>query len=430
LKLKAVLAKSEADILNALKKDLGKCDFEAYTTEVALVINDIDYMIKNIKRLSKPKKVKTPLMYIGGSSYVIPEPFGVVLIIGPWNYPFQLVMSPLVGAIAAGNCAVIKPSEFSPHISKVISKLIKETFSQNYIAVVEGGIETSQLLLEQKFDYIFFTGGTGIGKIVMAAAAKNLTPVTLELGGKSPCIVNYNANLKYAAKRIVWGKFLNAGQTCVAPDYLLVHKKIKEELLKNVIETVKEFYGDEPSISNFYSKIINERHFDRLISLLDEGKVLVGGKHNRENLYIAPTVVDPTSIQSKIMQEEIFGPILPVIEYEELNEAISFVNARPKPLALYFFSNDRKSMDRVIKETSSGGVCINDTISHITTPYLPFGGVGDSGMGNYHGSSSFDTFSHKKSVLRNQMTFDIKIKYPPYNISLNIIKKIMKLFLS
>lgn len=427
IKLKQIICKNEAGVLSALEKDLGKCSFEGYASEVGFIISEIDYLIGNLKKFAKPHKVKTPLFYFGGASYIIPEPYGVALIIGPWNYPFQLVMAPLAGAVSAGNCAVIKPSEFAPNVSQMISRIIKDAFSEEHVTVVEGGIEVAQTLLAQKFDYIFYTGSTAVGKVVMEAASKNLTPVTLELGGKSPCIVDTDANIELAARRIVWGKFLNAGQTCVAPDYILVHKSIKAKLIESMTEIVKEFYGEDPSNCGYYARIVNERHFDRLVSLIEDGNIVHGGKNDRDKLYISPTVIDSVPPQSRIMQDEIFGPLLPVLAYEDLDEVMEFVNNRQKPLALYFFSRNRKKADRIIKGTSSGGVCLNDTISHIVTPYLPFGGVGESGMGCYHGKASFDTFSHKKSVLRNQILFDVKAKYPPYSIPIDMFKKIMKL---
>lgn len=428
-KLKEAIIKHETDIYSALKDDLGKSTLEAFNTEVGLLINEIDYMISNLGKLTKRRRVKTPLMFFGGSSYIVPEPYGTVLIIGPWNYPFMLVMSPLIGAIAAGNCVVIKPSELAPNISKVISTIINNNFSKEFVCSIEGGIEVSNHLLAQKFDYIFFTGSKNVGKVVMEAAAKNLTPVTLELGGKSPCIVDCDTNLKTAARRIAWGKFLNSGQTCVAPDYLFVHKKIKDELVREIIASIKEFYGENLFDSEFYSKVINERHFDRLLSLVNDGNILFGGESRRESLKIGPTLIDSLSEDSKIMQDEIFGPLLPILEFDNICEVIDFVNNRPKPLALYIFSNSKKNIKRVLGETSSGGACINDTINHITTPYLPFGGVGESGMGSYHGRHTFETFSHKKSVLNSQILIDMKVKYPPYKASVDSMKKMFKVFL-
>lgn len=335
------------------------------------------------------------------------------------------MISPLTGAIAAGNCAVLKPSEVAANTSRVIADIIQKTFDPAYIAVVEGGVETSQQLLEEKFDHIFFTGGTEIGKIVMQAAAKHLTPVTLELGGKSPCIVDSDVDLKYAAKRITWGKYLNAGQTCIAPDYLLVDRRIKSELLTEIQKCVKEFYGDDPAQSPDYARLISHRHFERLEPLLKDGEIVMGGQTKPEEKYIAPTVMDQVSWESPVMQEEIFGPILPVLEYSDLKEAIAQINARPKPLALYIFSKDKQKQEQVLQETSSGGVCINDTVMQVGVSTLPFGGVGDSGIGSYHGKASFDTFSHYKSVLKKGFRFDPNWRYPPYKDKLSLLKRII-----
>lgn len=426
-KLKNVIEGNENKILDALKKDLNKSTFDGYTTEVGFVMNDIEHMIKHVRKYAVPKKVRTPLIYFGGSSYIMPEPYGEVLIIGPWNYPFQLIISPLVGAMAAGNCAILKTSEYAPNVSRVIEEIINSNFDEEYIKAVEGGVKNSTVLLQHKFDYIFFTGGTTVGRIVMEAASKYLTPITLELGGKSPCIIDKDTNVEYAAKRIAWGKYLNAGQTCVAPDYVMVHKDVKDQFISAMKKTIAEYYGQDSKKSNDYARIINAKHFDRLSKLLEQGKVIIGGKTARDELYIEPTVMTDVELDKSIMQDEIFGPILPVLEYDELEKVITFVNSRSKPLALYFFSKDKVKIDKILNDTSSGGVCINDTISHMTTAYLPFGGVGESGMGNYHGKASFDTFSHLKSVLKNQISFDMKAKYPPYNMSLTKIKKLMKL---
>jgi acyl-CoA reductase-like NAD-dependent aldehyde dehydrogenase len=395
---------------------------EAYASEIGMVLHEINYAIGNLKSWAKPRRVRTPRDHFLASSFIYAEPLGVILIIGPWNYPFQLVLSPLVGAIAAGNCSVLKPSEIASASSDVIASLIGHHFEPGFITVIQGGAETTQRLLAEKFDYIFFTGGTRVGKIVMEAAAKHLTPVTLELGGKSPCIVDRDVHIEYAARRITWGKFLNAGQTCVAPDYLLVDRSIKDELLERMKTCIREFYGDDPSRSPDYGRVISERHFDRLSQLLQGGKIIIGGDADAGDRYIAPTVIDHVSWNDEIMQEEIFGPILPVIEYGDLEEAISAINGRPKPLSLYFFSRNRGNQERVLRETSSGGVCINDTIIHLGTRTLPFGGVGESGMGSYHGKASFDTFSHQKSVLRRSFLFDTKLRYPPYRDKLKYLK--------
>lgn len=420
--LKQAILDNTDEIISALKADLNKPTFEAYLLEIG-VVKEIDYAIKNLKNWTKPKKVATPLEQIPGSAFIYPEPLGVVLIIAPWNYPFQLAISPLVGAIAAGNCAIIKPSEISPNTSSIIAKICQKTFDPNYIAVVEGGVETSKELLQQKFDHIFFTGGTAIGKIVMEAAAKNLTPVTLELGGKSPCIIDSDINIEYTARRIAWGKFINAGQTCIAPDYLLVNQTIKKPLLESIKNCIQEFYGDDPEKSPDFGRIINQKQFNRLVELLKSGEVIIGGKTNPETCYIAPTLIDKVSLDAPIMQEEIFGPILPILEYNNLEEAISLVNNQPKPLALYFFSKNQEYQQQILEKTSSGGVCINDTIMHIGVSELPFGGVGNSGIGSYHGKASFDTFSHQKSVLKKSFLFDIKVRYAPYLGKLDLVKK-------
>ena len=422
-RLKQAIIDEQEAIVNAVKADLGRPDFEAYL-EIA-AIAEINYALKNIKSWVKPKKVSTSIDQFPASAQIYPEPLGVVLIIAPWNYPFQLMISPLTGAIAAGNCAVLKPSEIAANTSRVISDIIQKTFDPAYIAVVEGGVETSQQLLEEKFDHIFFTGGTAIGKIVMQAAAKHLTPVTLELGGKSPCIVDSDVDLKSAAKRITWGKYLNAGQTCIAPDYLLVDRRIKSSLLTEIQKCVKEFYGDDPSQSPDYARLISRRHFERLEPLLRDGKIVIGGQSNPEEKYIDPTVIDQVSWESPVMQDEIFGPILPVLEYTDLKEAIAQINARPKPLALYIFSKDKQKQKQVLQETSSGGVCINDTVMQFGVSTLPFGGIGDSGIGNYHGKFSFDTFSHYKSVLKKGFRFAPDWRYPPYKDKLSLLKRII-----
>ena len=423
-KLESAIKNHELAILKALKEDLNKPEFEAYI-ELA-VISDIKYARKNIKSWVKPKKVKAPIDQFPASARIYPEPLGSILIISPWNYPFSLMISPLIGAISAGNCAVLKPSEIAPATSKILTKIIEATFTPEYISIFEGGVEISQELLAEKFDHIFFTGGTKIGQIVMEAAAKNLTPVTLELGGKSPCIVDRNVDLKESAKRITWGKFLNSGQTCIAPDYLLVERTIKNDLITAINQCIKDFYGTEPQSSPDYARIVSQRHFARLIALLQDGKIITGGKTDEANLYISPTLMDNVPLDAPIMQEEIFGPILPIIEYTNLEEAIAFVNERPKPLALYIFSKDKITQQKVINSTSSGGVCINDTIMQVGVPELPFGGVGNSGIGNYHGKASFDTFSHHKSILQRYFWFDLNWRYAPYKNKIEQIKRLMK----
>lgn len=421
--LKQAVSDYQTKIAAAVNADLNRPEFEAYFELAAIA--EVNYAIKHLKSWVKPRKVAAGLEQFPASAKIYPEPLGVALILGAWNYPFQLNISPLVGAIAAGNCAIVKPSEVAANTSKVIADLIANTFDPAYVAAIEGGVETSQQLLAEKFDYIFFTGGTKIGKIVMEAAAKNLTPVTLELGGKSPCIVDSDIHVEYSAKRIAWGKFINAGQTCIAPDYLLVNREIKSEFLAAVKRSIHEFYGDNPAESPDFCRIISQRHFQRLTEFLKDGEIVVGGETNPGERYIAPTVIDGIDWDAAVMQEEIFGPILPVLEYSDLTEAIAQIEARPKPLALYFFSQDKQKQERILRETSSGGVCFNDTVMQFGVTSLPFGGVGDSGIGSYHGKASFDTFSHYKSVLNKGFLFDLKWRYAPYKGKLNFLKKVI-----
>lgn len=423
-KLKKNIEKNEQYIMEALKKDLGKSNFESYSTELGIVLSEISFITKHLKKWAKPKKVKTPITNFKSSSYIYPEPYGNTLILSPWNYPFQLSIVPLIGSIAAGNTVILKPSSTSYYTSKIIEKIINENFDTGYIHVITG--ERGKKLLDENFDYIFYTGSVPVGKIVMEKASKYLTPVTLELGGKSPCIVDGKANLNLSAKRIVWGKFLNSGQTCVAPDYMFIHKNVKNEMINNIIYYIKTFYGVNPLYSEEYTKIINERQFNRLIKLLDNNKIIYGGDYDKDSLYISPTLMDNVNWDDPIMGEEIFGPILPILEYEELNEVIDIVNSHPKPLALYFFSNDKENAEKIINGISFGGGCINDTIMHLSSPYLPFGGVGTSGMGSYHGKKSFDTFTHYKSILEKSNIIDPNFRYPPYGSKLNIVKKFLK----
>ncbi|MTH54658.1 aldehyde dehydrogenase family protein [Bacillus mangrovi] len=426
VKLKAAIKKHEGKITEALALDLHKSELEAYSTEIGILYEEINFTLKRLKGWAKPERVRTALTHTGSKGFVIKEPFGSVLIIAPWNYPFQLALSPLVGAIAAGNTAVIKPSELTPNVSALIKDLLGEIYTDSFIATVEGGVPTSEALLEQPFDYIFFTGSVPVGKIVMEAASKHLTPVTLELGGKSPVIVHKDANITLAAKRIVFGKFTNAGQTCIAPDYLLVHKEVKQELQEAMQEAVLEFYGENPLESTRYSKIVSKRHYDRLTGYLSDGKILFGGNRSDEDHRIEPTFLDSPDPASPVMNEEIFGPIFPVLEFTELEEAITFINGRPKPLALYLFTESREIEKEVLGRVSFGGGCVNDTLMHIATPYLPFGGVGESGMGNYHGKYSFDTFSHSKSVLKQTSRFDFSFRYPSAKNGLKLIRKLLK----
>ncbi len=425
-KLDKVIRKYEADILEALRKDLNKSEFEGYMTEVGMIYDELKFMKKHLALWMKPQRVRTPLTNYRSSSRIYAEPYGVVLILSPWNYPFMLAMAPLIGAISAGNCAIVKPSEYSRNVSALISEILKEAFEPSYITTVLGDREMGKSLLEERFDYIFFTGSVAVGRAVMEAASRHLTPVSLELGGKSPCIVDDTANLELAAKRIVWGKFLNAGQTCVAPDYLLVHAKVKDRLIGYMKEYIIQFYGEEPGTNTEFPKIINEKHFHRLLGLLEGNTVVIGGRSYPETHQIEPTILDGIGWNSTIMKEEIFGPILPVLEYNDLKEIVNVINQLPKPLALYYFTRDKERERYVLKNTSYGGGCINDTIVHLASSYLPFGGVGESGMGGYHGKASFDTFSHRKSVLKKSNHIDIPLRYPPYKNRIKFLKKVLK----
>lgn len=413
-RLYGAIKKNEKSILHALANDMQKPDFEAYAGEVGFVLEECRFTLKYFRKWAKPQRVSTPITSWIASSSIRCDPHGNCLIIGPWNYPFQLIIAPLIGAIAAGNTAILKPSEIAPHTEKVIQQLIGETFDRKFIATICGGVTTTTALLEQKFNHIFFTGGTAVGKVVMTAAAKHLTPVILELGGKSPAIVDRDTDLDVTAKRLTWGKFYNAGQTCVAPDYLLVHKSVKDELLKKIDQTIEVFFGKTPLLSPHLASIIDDRHFDRLTGLLATGKVWRGGQSDRSLRRIAPTILVDVNMNDPIMADEIFGPILPVMTFENLESAIDIVKQRPNPLALYFFSKDKVRQDRVMRELAFGGGCINDTLLHLSNPQLPFGGIGPSGMGGYHGKFSFEVFSHKKGILKRTFGFDPPVRYPPY----------------
>lgn len=426
-KLRIAIENNIDKLLISLDEDLGKHQHEAYMTEIGIVLKEISYMEKNLKKLMKKKRVKSPLTDFPSISFIMPHPYGVVLIISPWNYPVNLSLTPLVGALAAGNTAIIKPSEFSSNTSQVIEKIIESVFDESYVSVIQGDKDTTQELLENKFNYIFFTGSTNVGKIIMEKASKFLTPVSLELGGKSPVIVDKTANVPVSAKRIAFGKFLNSGQTCIAPDYLLVHKDIRDELVVNLKKSIEEFYGKNPIKSNNYSSIINNRHFDRLTAYLEHGEIIYGGEISENNRKIGPTLITPNNNKTPIMTEEIFGPLLPIVVYEDITEVIDFINNRPNPLALYLFTEDKTIENKILNECQFGGGCINDTIVHIANDYLPFGGVGDSGMGNYHGKSSFKTFTHYKSILKKATWFDLKIRYAPFTkTKSDIIKKFLK----
>lgn len=427
-KLKRIIKLNENRILDALNKDLGKSNFESYATEIGIVYEEINMHIKNIKKWSKVEKRKSPISYYPAKSYVYREPYGVTLIIGPFNYPFQLTIAPLIGAISAGNTAIIKPSENTKNISLLLEELINENFNEEYIRVVSPleGKEAVSLLLDLPFDYIFFTGSVRVGKIIMEKAAKYLTPITLELGGKSPCIVDSDAKLELAAKRIVWGKFLNAGQTCVAPDYLYVNKSIKEKLLKLIVKEIHNQFGIDVRNSCDYPRVVNKISLDRLKEYLNDGDIYYGGDIDDKNLYIQPTILTNVRIDSPVMTDEIFGPILPVLEFEKIEEVIEFVNNREKPLALYYFSEDNKKIEHVLRNTTSGGVTINDTIIHVANSNLPFGGVGTSGIGKYHGKSSFDIFTHERAVMKRGTFIEFNIRFAPYKDKIKLLKRVMK----
>lgn len=418
--------KYEQEIIDALYKDLGKSATESYMCEIGLVKSEINYMLKHIKKFSKEKKVRTPLAQYVSRSFIKPSPYGNVLILSPWNYPFLLSMDPLIDALSAGNTVILKPSAYSPNTSEVINKLIKEIYPENYVAVVLGGRKENAELLDLNFDYIFFTGSKAVGKLVMEKASKHLTPVTLELGGKSPCIIDKSANLKIAAKRICFGKFVNCGQTCVAPDYIYIHESIKEEFLNEFIKEIKRQYTDSSINNKDYGKIINEKHFQRLIGLINKNKVIYGGITSEDSLKISPTVMDNITFDDKIMQEEIFGPIMPIITYKNMQEVIDNINSYDSPLATYIFAKDKKVINTLKERLSFGGGCINDTLIHLATPYMPFGGVKESGMGSYHGQKGFATFSHYKSIVDKKTFIDLPMRYQPYT---KLYDKLIRLFL-
>lgn len=414
-KLYQTVKKYEVEIEEALTKDLGKSEFEGFMCEVGLVLTEISDMIKHTRKYAKEKTVWTPLAQFASRSYKKPSPYGNTLIMSPWNYPFLLTIDPLADAIAAGNTAMIKPSAYSPATSEMVKKIVEECFPQEYVAVITGGRAENAALLEQKFDFIFFTGSSTVGKEVLRHAAQYLTPVVLELGGKSPCIVDSSAKIKLAAKRIVFGKYLNCGQTCVAPDYILCHSSMKDAFVKEVCAQVKKQYGENPLENKDYGKIINEKHFARVAGLIDEKKVVIGGQTNPQTCQIAPTVMDNVTWDDAVMQEEIFGPIMPILTYDSLEEVYALLANKPKPLALYFFSEDKEKVKEVTSRTSYGGGCINDVIIHLATSEMGFGGVGESGMGSYHGKTGFDAFSHTKSIVDKKTWMDLPMRYQPYN---------------
>jgi len=426
-KLKQILVDNEQLLIDEVHKDFQKSAFETYVTEIGLVIADINFALKNIESWTKQRSVSTPLVNFPSKNFIITEPYGSVLIISPWNYPILLALQPLVGAIAAGNTAILKPSELTPNTSSILETLISKNFDSEFLKVILGGVEESSALVKMDFDYIFFTGSTKVGKIIMKAAAEKLTPLTLELGGKSPCIVDKTANLEVSAKRIAWGKFVNAGQTCVAPDYLLVDKSIKTKFLDYLKDAINQLYGDDPMQSPDYPRIISDSHFDRLAKLLSDGETVSGGETDKDSRYIAPTVLNGISLEDSIMEDEIFGPILPVLEYEDVDECIQIINARPRPLALYVFTSDQNLENKIMNSVSFGGGAVNDTIAQLGNHHLSFGGVGASGFGSYHGKASFDCFSHKKSVMKKPFWPDVPIRYAPYSeTKLGLVKKVIK----
>lgn len=425
-KLKAMLQTYENDIYDALKKDLNKSKHEALTTEIGILYAEINFTLKHLKKWMDKQEVPSPLTHKGTSSYIVYEPYGCTLIMAPWNYPLQLSILPAIGAIAAGNTVVLKPSELTPHTSKLLKRMVENTFDANFFTVVEGDKTISEQLLHERFDYIFFTGSTQVGKIIMEKASKHLTPVTLELGGKSPAIVDKECQLKLAAKRIVWGKFTNAGQTCVAPDYVYVQEKIHHKFVKELKKQIISLYGKNPLQNKDYVRIVNKEHFDRLLGFLKKDQVVYGGKSDSVSLKIEPTIVHNISWNDQMMQEEIFGPILPILSFSTLDEIIPTIQQNEKPLALYYFGSAKKKENKLIESISFGGGCINDTLYHLANPHLPFGGVGHSGIGAYHGQYSFETFSHRKSILSQTTMFDIPVRYPGRKLAHVIAKRLLK----
>lgn len=426
--LKKSIKKHEPDILDALKSDLGKNKVEAYATEVGFVMKELSYIIKELKNWAKTKSVTTPMMQFPAKSFIKYEPYGTVLIIGPFNYPFQLVMSPLIGALAAGNCAVVKPSEMTPQTSMVVQEILEEVFPEDYVKVVQGEKEVTSQLLDERFDYIFFTGSTKVGQIVYEKASKHLTPVTLELGGKSPVIIDDTANLKVAAERIAFGKFMNAGQTCVAPDYVIIDNTVKMKFVKALQTTIQEFYGAQIEQSEDFGRIVNDNHFNRLVNIIEDSRqqVIYGGESNADELFVAPTIILDPKLSDSVMQQEIFGPILPIIGYDTFNEVYDIVEQYEKPLALYLFTEDSDQITAVFNRLSFGGGCVNDTILHLANPNLPFGGVGHSGIGSYHGKYSFELFSHEKSYITKSTKLESGLLFPPYKGKFKYVKQLFK----
>ncbi|NCA76353.1 MAG: aldehyde dehydrogenase [Alphaproteobacteria bacterium] len=423
LKFRNAVIKFEKQITDALFTDLHKSYEEAYLTEISIVKGELENHLKNLKQWADPEKVSTPLHLLPSSCRIYHEPLGVALIIAPWNYPFQLLMNPLIGAISSGCCAILKPSPYTPNVAAVMETMIRETFSENHIGLVQGGRRVNEALLARRFDVIFFTGSPSLGKVVMKAASENLTPVILELGGKSPCIVDKLANLDVAARRIAWGKMINAGQTCIAPDYIFAHVSVKEELISKLAQSIETMYGTDLKASRFFPRIVNQQAFTRLTGYLQEGRIRYGGQSDEKERFISPTILDEVKPDAAVMQDEIFGPILPILTFNEIREVTDFINAREKPLAWYYFGPDHTGRE-LLGQTTSGGGCINDTLMHIATDRLPFGGVGNSGMGKYHGFDSFLAFSNRRSVVSTPTWIDLPVKYAPFRF-FNYIKRIL-----
>ena len=426
-KMKQAILACQHKLNDALWADLHKPEFESYSGEVGFVLQELNIHLRGIKKWSKPKRVRSPLLHFISKSQIYPEPYGRVLIFSPWNFPFQLAFTPLVGAMAAGNCIMLKPSQHTPHTAAVMEEIIEQNFDPQYIAFFKGGREINNRLLDEKYDYIFFTGSPGVGKKIMEKASKDLTPVSLELGGKNPCIVHRDAHITFAAKRIAWGKFFNAGQSCVAPDYLLIHNEIKDKFLDKMVYFINSFYGKDPKNSDDYLRIVNRSNIERLQGLTTKGRIIAGGDSDLNEKYFAPTLIDDVQSDDPIMQNEVFGPILPVMSYDNIEEAVEIITQKPKPLTFYLFTNSRKLQEDLLKRISFGCACLNDTVKQYINPNLPFGGVGESGMGRYHGKKSFETFTNYKSVLRKTNLFDFTLRYPPYTKrKLSLIRRLIR----
>jgi aldehyde dehydrogenase (NAD+) len=428
-KLSAALEQHEPSLLAALQADLGRSPYQSLSSELGLVCGEINHALRHLSGWAAPSKRRTPWFVAPASGWVQPEPFGVALIVGTWNYPVLLLLSPLVSAIAAGNAVILKPSELAPRTAEALTNMFAETFAPEYITAVNGGLEVAEALLQEKFNKIFFTGSARVGRVVMTAAARHLTPLTLELGGKCPAIVCADAKVELAARRIVWGKFLGTGQTCVAPDYVLVHRRVREPFLQALKKALREFYGADPRRSNDYGRIVNRKHFDRLLNYLGDGKIFYGGENDERELYLAPTILTDVRPDAPVLQEEIFGPVLPVLEFDDLAEMVAQLQAAPTPLALYLFTQDRAAAEKIIRAVRSGGVCVNDVISQMIGTGLPFGGLGESGFGSYHGRAGFDAFSHQRSVLRRGTWLDLPFRYPPARLAIPILKRALKFLL-